>query len=161
MIDLKKLKELIDLMKEHDLSEIDLRDGEETVTLKRPLGAPAAPAPVYAAPPPPPPVAHAPAAHASGGAPAPAVDDGLEPIESPMVGTFYTAPSPDSPPFVQSGSAVGPDSVVCLIEAMKVFNEIKAEVSGRVTRLARTGRSLSSVTRATTSAPKPHVRLSS
>jgi acetyl-CoA carboxylase biotin carboxyl carrier protein len=135
MIELKKLKELVDLMKEHDLSEIDLRDGDETVTLKRPLAGPA-PAPAHHpvaqhAPPP----APAPAAPAQAGA-APAPDDGLEAIESPMVGTFYSASNPDSPPFVKVGDTVGPDTVVCLIEAMKVFSEVKAEKSGVIEKIA-------------------------
>ena len=60
---------------------------------------------------------------------------GLVAIESPMVGTFYSAPNPDTPAFVSVGSAIGPDSVVCLIEAMKVFNEIKAEVNGTIERI--------------------------
>jgi len=142
MIDLKKLKELVDLMKEHDLSEIDLRDGDETVTLKRPM---APPAPSHHVPP-----AHqprqdanpqhapspAPAGDGGGGASgAPEADDGLEPIESPMVGTFYTASNPDSPAFVKVGDAVEPDTVVCLIEAMKVFSEVKAEKSGVIEKI--------------------------
>jgi acetyl-CoA carboxylase biotin carboxyl carrier protein len=62
-------------------------------------------------------------------------EEGLVPISSPMVGTFYTAPDPESPPFVTVGSSVGPDTVVCIIEAMKVFNEIKAEVTGTIERI--------------------------
>lgn len=130
MIDLKKLKELVDLMKEHDLCEIDLRDGDETVTLKRPM-APSAP-PVHYAPPPAPAAASGPSASP---APAPAPDDGLVAIESPMVGTYYSASNPDSPPFVKVGDSVGPDTVVCLIEAMKVFSEVKAEKSGVVEKI--------------------------
>ncbi|MFG0275982.1 MAG: acetyl-CoA carboxylase biotin carboxyl carrier protein [Phycisphaerales bacterium] len=133
MIDLKKLKELVDLMKEHDLSEIDLRDGDETVTLKRPMAAPTPPA--HYAPPPPAPAPAPPAAPAANAPSAPAVDDGLEAIESPMVGTFYSASNPDSPPFVKVGDSVGPDTVVCLIEAMKVFSEVKAEKSGVVEKI--------------------------
>jgi len=131
MIELKKLKELVDLMKEHDLSEIDLRDGDETVTLKRPLAGPA-PAPAQPAAPP----APAPAPNAQAAPPPePAPDDGLEAIESPMVGTFYTASNPDSPPFVKVGDTVGPDTIVCLIEAMKVFSEVKAEKSGVIEKI--------------------------
>jgi len=76
-------------------------------------------------------VAAAPAAAAPKAAAA-AIDDDTVPIESPMVGTFYTAPGPGKPAFVQVGSKVGPDTIVCLIEAMKIFNEIKAETSGTV-----------------------------
>jgi acetyl-CoA carboxylase biotin carboxyl carrier protein len=134
MIDLKKLKELVDLMKEHDLSEIDLRDGDETVTLKRPM-APAAPPAHYAPPPAPSPAPAAAPAPSAPAASAPAVDDGLEAIESPMVGTYYSASNPDSPPFIKVGDSVGPDTVVCLIEAMKVFSEVKAEKSGVVEKI--------------------------
>ena len=128
MIDIRKLKELVRLMVENDLAELDLRDQQETVTIKR--GAQGQPV-VYAQP--------AMAAPAGGYAPAPAAetdgapdDTGLLAIESPMVGTFYSAPNPDSEPFITVGKSVSADSVVCLVEAMKVFNEIKAEVSGVV-----------------------------
>jgi acetyl-CoA carboxylase biotin carboxyl carrier protein len=138
MIDLKKLKDLVSLMVENDLSELDLRDGEETVSLKRPVAAPMhvahAPAPATMAPAAPAPAAPAvaPAAMASE---APAVDDGLEPIESPMVGTYYSAANPDSPAFVKVGDSVGPDTVICIIEAMKVFSEVKAEKSGVIEKI--------------------------
>ncbi len=134
MIDIRKLKELVRLMVENDLTELDLRDEQETVTVKRPgvhavpmVHAPAmtahpvanaAPAAVAAAPA----IAAAPAA--------PAVK--LPALESPMVGTFYASAGPDKAPFVSIGSKVGPDTTVCLIEAMKIFNEIKAETSGTI-----------------------------
>lgn len=145
MIDIRKLKELVRLMVENDLTELDLRDSEEQVTMRRPhpfsqpivtagpvhhasaipvgpMYAPAAPA--AAAPPASPSVAP-PGADTAG------VDEaGLVRIESPMVGTFYAAPNPDAAPFVSVGSNVNPDTTVCIIEAMKIFNEIKAEVSG-------------------------------
>lgn len=132
MIDIRKLKELVRLMVENELTQIDLHDQQETVTIKRggdqapvihqqPVAAPAAAA-----------VAAAPAA----AAPAePAADANLKTIESPMVGTFYTKPSPDAKSFVSVGDNVGPDTVVCLVEAMKVFNEIKAEQSGVVEKI--------------------------
>jgi acetyl-CoA carboxylase biotin carboxyl carrier protein len=140
MIDIRKLKELIRLMSSNDLVELDLRDKDEQVTIRRPnpvaapqvihapmhmAAAPAAPAPVAAAP------ATAPAA-------APAAADstaGLLKIESPMVGTFYASPSPDKPAFITAGASVGPGTVVCLVEAMKIFNEINAGVSGTVERI--------------------------
>jgi len=130
MIDIRKLKELVRLMVENDLTELDIRDEQETVTVKRP-GVHAVPqvvaAPMMAAP-----VAHAaPAAAPAAPAPAPAKEI-LPAIESPMVGTFYAAPGPDKAPFISVGSKVGPDTTVCLIEAMKIFNEIKAETSGTV-----------------------------
>ena len=134
MIDIRKLKELVRLMVENDLSELDLKDQEETVTIKRGIsGVPvvaAAPAafarPATALPPL---DADAPDAASSGG------DAGLIAIESPMVGTFYSAPNPETPAFVQVGASVSSGSVVCLIEAMKVFNEIKSEVAGTVERV--------------------------
>jgi acetyl-CoA carboxylase biotin carboxyl carrier protein len=140
MIDIRKLKELVRLMVENDLSELDLKDQQETVTVKRnltgmvPVGVPQVHyAPVAA------PVAHAAAPAEAGegsGSGGGAGDEaGLVPITSPMVGTFYTSPNPDSPAFVGVGASVGPDTTVCLIEAMKVFNEIKAETSGVIERV--------------------------
>jgi len=133
MIDIRKLKELVRLMVENDLTELDIRDEQETVTVKRPglhvapqvIAAPVMAAPAHVAP------TSAPAAAASPAAPAPAKEI-LPAIESPMVGTFYATPGPDKAPFVTVGSKVGPDTTVCLIEAMKIFNEIKAETSGTV-----------------------------
>ena len=132
MIDLKKLEKLINLMAEHDLTEIELDDGKEKVQLKRgstsapvQVVAPAAPAPAAAPPPP----AAATSAPASGAA-APAAAGPT--IDSPMVGTFYAASNPDSPAFVKPGDSVSPGTVVCIVEAMKVFNEIKAEKAGKV-----------------------------
>ena len=128
MIDIRKLKELVRLMVENDLTELDLRDQQENVAIKRRNDG----QPVVAAP------ASAPAA-AAADAPsqpeAPADDGGLVAIESPMVGTFYPAANPDSDPFVAVGKSVSADSVVCLVEAMKVFNEIKAECTGTVERV--------------------------
>lgn len=132
MIDIRKLKELVRLMVENELVELDLRDQEETVTIKRPGGgAPIAQHTVLAAPTPA--VASAPAAEA---APAqPESTEGLHEIVSPMVGTFYSAPDPESPAFVSPGTHVTPDTVVCIVEAMKVFSEIKAECSGTIEKV--------------------------
>lgn len=151
MIDIRKLKELVRLMVQHDLTEVDLRDSEEQVTLRRqgPGGVPQIVMPQhYAAAP----IGQMPQ-HAYAGAPGSAMnasaagsggvavaeggdDDGdLARIESPMVGTFYTAPDPDSKPFVSPGSHVNADTTVCLIEAMKIFNEIKAETSGTIRKV--------------------------
>lgn len=136
MMDMKKLIELVRMMTENGLTELELKDGEETVVLKRghsgvqmmppqmmmPMGMPGmAPGP-----------AAGPAAPAGG---SPAVDAGLVAIESPMVGTFYSSSNPDAPPFTKVGAQIGPGSVVCLVEAMKVFNEIKSEVSGTIERV--------------------------
>jgi len=143
MIDIRKLKELVKLMVENDLTELDLRDQQETVTLKRGPGEMPIVhhAPMYAHAAPPPgggasvaaevPASDAePAEQGAGGS-----DDGLVPVESPMVGTFYSRPSPDDDAFVGVGDTVGADTVICLVEAMKVFNEIKAGASGTVERM--------------------------
>ena len=134
MIDIRKLKELVRLMVANELTELDLRDSEEQVTLRRgapngpPVaGAPAGAPPMLASPPAPP------AEAGSGGAETPAdEEEGLLRIESPIVGTFFAAANPDSPPFVSVGSTVGQDTVVCIVEAMKIFNEIRAECSGTI-----------------------------
>ncbi|MEN8128129.1 MAG: acetyl-CoA carboxylase biotin carboxyl carrier protein [Planctomycetota bacterium] len=125
-MDLKKVKELIDIMKENDLVELEVVDGDSKVHLKGPQAA----APVMASVPPP----AAPAAAAEP-TPAEAVDDGLIVIESPIVGTFYQASSPDSDPYIKVGDTVQDDTVVCIIEAMKVMNEIKAETCGVITEV--------------------------
>jgi len=126
VFDVRKIRRLIELMNEHDLNEIDLRDGEVRVRLRK--GAePMIAAPAHYAPAP---AAAAPAAPAAA-PPAPAADNFLV-IKSPMVGTFYTSPNPESPPFVKVGDHVGNDSIVCVIEAMKVFNEIPAEITGKI-----------------------------
>ena len=132
MIDIDKIRELLELMVEHDLSEIRIREGESMITLRKgPTGEPmmmtAAPSMVMSQPPAT--VLPAPAA------PPPAVDEGLVPIRSPMVGTFYAASDPESPPFVAIGSEVDVTTTVCVIEAMKVFNEIHAEVAGTIERI--------------------------
>lgn len=143
MIDIRKLKELVRLMVENDLSELDLKDQQETVTVKRnltgmvPAGAmPMHYAPALVAAPHAGTVVEAGEGAASGGGGGGGGNDeaGLVAVTSPMVGTFYTSPNPDSPAFVSVGSSVGPDTTVCLIEAMKVFNEIKAEVTGTIER---------------------------
>ena len=132
LTDLEKLRQMVELMEKHDLSEISLRKGDEHWRLRR--GAIAAPTASYA--PPPMPVA-APAALTKA-APPPSeskpepVADNLIEIKSPTVGTFYASPSPDDPAFVTVGAKVTPTTVVCLIEAMKVFNQIAAETSGTI-----------------------------
>jgi acetyl-CoA carboxylase biotin carboxyl carrier protein len=135
MIDIRKLKELVRLMTTSDLTELDLRDKEEQVTIRR-ATAQAAPQVIQHAAPVVQHVAAAPvAAAAAAAAPAANEDAGLIAIESPMVGTFYASPSPDKPSFVSVGGDVGPNSVVCLVEAMKIFNEIKAERSGTIAKV--------------------------
>ena len=138
LLDLKKIKDLVRLMVDNDLAEISLRDGAEEVNLKRRgLGEPVVQVVDAAAAASVNPGAE-PTSSAARDEPtqsADAANDGLIPICSPMVGTFYAAQSPEAPPFIQVGTQVGPDTVVCILEAMKVFNEIKAEVSGVVEKV--------------------------
>jgi len=134
--DVQTIKDLVGLMSQHDLTEIDLSDGDLRIRLRRgrrelPASALPAAAPVPAAAAPAAPV-HTPAAKPDGDAkPAKA----LTPIKSPTPGTFYTASGPDVEPFVRVGSRVTPTTVVCLIEAMKIFNEITADCSGVITEV--------------------------
>lgn len=132
--DVRQLKSLIDLMVEHDLSRLELREGETHILLRR--GQPVISShgnPAFPPHPPAPVPPSLPANPADGAGVVAASNEVL--IRSPMVGTFYAASDPESPALVNVGSDVTPDTVVCIVEAMKVFNEIKAEVSGRITRL--------------------------
>ncbi|MEM7314111.1 MAG: acetyl-CoA carboxylase biotin carboxyl carrier protein [Planctomycetota bacterium] len=125
VFDLDRLNQLIELMKEHGLTEVDLQQEEQKIKLARGGSA----APMMAAPMAP----AAPATAASATPAAAAADDAnIVTINSPMVGTFYCKPNPDSPSFVSVGDNIGSDTIVCIIEAMKVFNEIPAEVKGQV-----------------------------
>ncbi len=134
-MDLRKLKKLIDLVEESGIAEIEVTEGEEKVRITRSVAAPAvqtvyAPAaPVQAAP-----VAAAPAPSAAPAAPAPvpAARDLSNAQKSPMVGTFYRAASPSTPAFVEVGQTVKAGDTLCIIEAMKLMNEIEAEKSGVV-----------------------------
>ena len=132
IFDLRKIRRLVELMKEHDLSELDIREGETRIQIRRgsepvltvPGGSAAAPVAVPAAP------KAEPAAPPA--ASPPAEDANIAIIHSPMVGTFYAAPDPDSPAYVKVGDHVGPETTVCIVEAMKVFNQIPAEVAGKI-----------------------------
>lgn len=131
IFDVRKIRRLVELMNEHDLSEMDLRQGDTRIQLRRGgepvITSPSVrPAPVAAAPP----AAEQPAALPAAGAPA--KEEHIAVITSPMVGTFYALPDPESPPFVKVGDAIGPDTTVCIVEAMKVFNQIPAEVAGKI-----------------------------
>ncbi len=126
--ELKKIKDIVAMMVEKDLVEVEIVTGDDKIYLRRPeaqqvQAVPMAQAPIAVAAP----VAAAPAQ--------PAVDPNLKEIVSPIVGTFYTAPSPDSPAYIKIGDTVTDDSVVCIVEAMKVMNEIKAELSGTITEM--------------------------
>jgi acetyl-CoA carboxylase biotin carboxyl carrier protein len=128
IFDVRKIRRLVELMKEHDLSELDLQQGEIRIQLRRSCAAGAAPVAVAL------PASVPSVAAPSAASPAPPAepDNALVVIKSPMVGTFYAAPDPDSPPFVKVGDHVGPETPVCIVEAMKVFNQIPAEVAGKV-----------------------------
>jgi acetyl-CoA carboxylase biotin carboxyl carrier protein len=139
-MDLRKIKKLIDLLEESNLAEIEIREGEESVRLARvPQGGLVASAPhVTHAPP----AVHAPMPMTSptdatsGGSAKPQAE--LPPgeiVRSPMVGTYYAAPSPDKPPFVTVGQTVKAGDTLGIIEAMKMFNPIEAEVSGTVLKI--------------------------
>jgi acetyl-CoA carboxylase biotin carboxyl carrier protein len=130
VFDVRRVRRLVALMNEHDLSEIDLRQGNQRVRLRRGADQPVfAATPSYAPAPAPAPAPAAPSASGSAPAAAPAGKT----INSPMVGTFYLSSSPDAAAFVKIGDQVGPDTTICIIEAMKVFNEIPAETSGKIT----------------------------
>jgi acetyl-CoA carboxylase biotin carboxyl carrier protein len=136
-MDLRKLKKLIDLVQESGIGEIEITEGEEKVRISR-QGA--SPAPVIMAAPPmqtvgyqaaaPAPAAGAPAG--PGAAPAAAAEPQGHQLKSPMVGTFYRAPSPGAPSFVEIGQSVTKGQTLCIIEAMKLLNEIESDVAGTV-----------------------------
>ncbi len=127
---LKKVKEIIELMIENDLVEIEIADGDSKVHLKRPGHAmpQMMPQAIYAQSP-------TPQDQNQGNTEKTGDDAKLVNIESPMVGTFYASPSPDSEAYVKPGDSVTAETVVCIIEAMKVMNEIKAEISGTIEKI--------------------------
>lgn len=134
-MDIRKVKKLIELLEASDVAEIEIKEGEEAVRISRTSTAVPAPVQYQAAPPPPAPAPAAPApAPAAKEADAPAASGGTKgtPIQSPMVGTFYRAPSPSSPPFVEVGTHVKVGDVVCIVEAMKMMNQIEADHAGVV-----------------------------
>ena len=137
-IDVQKIHHLVRLMKRYDVTALEINDGSSRIRLKRGHDPVAASTPAYAPPatayaaPVQPVAPAAPASSAPQAPAAPADTGGLVVIESPMVGTFYSSSSPDAPSFVSVGSSIQPDSVVCIIEAMKVFTDIPAGVSGTI-----------------------------
>ena len=132
-MDIRKVKKLIELLEESNIDEIEIKEGEESVRISR-NGAQSAAIPQYLpqyAPPPPPPAVAAPAAAAEPAPPAAAAPEGHV-VRSPMVGTFYSSPSPSSPVFVEVGQAVKMGDVICIVEAMKMMNQIEADKSGTI-----------------------------
>tara|TARA_B100001964_G_C13936299_1_gene466885 strand:+ start:99 stop:596 length:498 start_codon:yes stop_codon:yes gene_type:complete len=133
VFDVKKIRRLVQLMKEHELSEVDLEQGDQRIRLRR--GGDVvlqAASPVAQASPLPQVPVNPGGEKQTSEAGADSGDPNITVIKSPMVGTFYVASSPETGPFVKIGDHVGPDSTVCIIEAMKVFNEIPGEVSGKI-----------------------------
>ena len=132
-MDIRKVKKLIELLEESNIDEIEIKEGEESVRISRngaqALTMAARAAPAYAAPTPPPPATQAPASP-----PQPVAASGHV-LRSPMVGTFYRAPSPSSAPFVEVGQAVKVGDIVCIVEAMKMLNQIEADKAGTITAI--------------------------
>lgn len=132
-LDLKAIKQVVEMMKRSEISEFEIEEKDFKLRLSRKNGdtqiihaaAPLAAAPVAAAAPLAAPLAPA----------APVEEKGISIVKSPMVGTFYTSASPESPAFAKIGTKVGADSIVCIIEAMKVMNEIQSELSGTITEV--------------------------
>ncbi len=126
----ERIRSLIELMKEYDLSEVDLKQDEQQIRLVRGAKQVVATGPAGIA-------AMAPAVAPIAAAPVGPVADSphIKIIKSPMVGTFYSRPNPKSDDFVKVGSSVSADSVVCIIEAMKVFNDIPAEIGGKIVEI--------------------------
>ena len=138
-MDIKEIAKIVELMAKHDLTEIDIQAENNTLTIKRERPSTAGQTPTvvtqmvasHATPL----AGQTPVAAGNIGAAPPAEDEDGHPIVSPMVGTFYAAPSPDADLFVEVGDEVAADTVVCIIEAMKVMNEITANVSGVVKKV--------------------------
>ncbi|QEY18546.1 acetyl-CoA carboxylase biotin carboxyl carrier protein [Cellvibrio sp. KY-GH-1] len=133
-MDIRKIKKLIELLEESNIGELEIKEGEESVRIARNSGTTqyfSAPAPAFAAPAAAP-MAAAPvaAAAAPAAAPAAATASSGHVVRSPMVGTFYRSPSPGSPAFVEVGKSVKVGDVICIIEAMKMMNQIEADKSG-------------------------------
>jgi acetyl-CoA carboxylase biotin carboxyl carrier protein len=138
-MDIKQIQELVKIINKTNIAEISIEEEGLKITIKQKeeivqqvVAAPAVPTPVAAAP-----LVAAPAAAAAAPkAEAPAKEaDNLVAIKSPMIGTFYRSPSPDKPPFIEIGSDVTPGKVVCIVEAMKLFNEIESEIRGKVVKI--------------------------
>ena len=139
-MDIRKVKKLIELLEESNIGEIEIKEGEESVRISRHGNQPAAPV-AYAAPAAfapatvpaaAPSTAEAPAAEATATAAAPVADNA---VLSPMVGTFYRAPGPEAPSFVEVGQTVRVGDVLCIVEAMKMMNQIEADRAGTVTAI--------------------------
>ncbi|MGP1387488.1 MAG: acetyl-CoA carboxylase biotin carboxyl carrier protein [Thainema sp.] len=145
-LDFNEIRELLAVLSQSDISELSIKSEEFELTVRkdRPTAAtpvvsvdapPPTPLPTTAASPAPTPAAAAPAPQASQPTAPPSADSNVVDITSPMVGTFYRAPSPDDDPFVNVGDRIKTGQVVCILEAMKLMNELEAEVSGEVVEI--------------------------
>ena len=132
-MDIRKVKKLIELLEESGIGEIEIKEGEESVRISRGVSGAPAPAPSPAVAPPPAPTLVAPAASA---APAEPESNSARAeghvVKSPMVGTFYRSPSPSSPAFVEVGKTVKAGDILCIVEAMKMMNQIEADAPGTI-----------------------------
>jgi len=129
-MDIRKIKKLIELLDESGVAEIEIKEGEESVRISRQQSVVAAPAPIAAAP-----VAAPAAVVETTATEAPAAESAIpsgHKVESPMVGTFYSAPAPGSPAFTELGKSVNVGDTLCIIEAMKILNPIEADKAGTV-----------------------------
>ena len=136
-MDLRKVKKLIELFEESDLAEMEISEGDATIRMSRGASvinytASAPPMPAGDVP-----VSPRPAVDSRVEDPSRGIEESQDSIDSPMVGTFYLAPSPDADPFVEIGSTVKPGDVLCVIEAMKTFNQLECEVSGTITKILK------------------------
>ena len=132
-MDIRKVKKLIELLEESGIGEIEIKEGEESVRISRGVSGAAAPAPSPAVAPPPAPTLVAPAASAAPAEPESKSAQGEgHVVKSPMVGTFYRSPSPSSPAFVEVGKTVKAGDILCIVEAMKMMNQIEADAPGTI-----------------------------
>ena len=136
-MDVRKIKKLIELLEESDLTEIEIYEGEESIRLSRrsPLDSAESNSPA----PPPTGLTETPIASPESSSTATTIEDlpGAVPVVSPMVGTFYAAPNPESSPYVKTGSEVALGDTLCVIEAMKIFNHVEAECAGVIRKILK------------------------
>jgi acetyl-CoA carboxylase biotin carboxyl carrier protein len=132
-MDIRKVKKLIELLEASSVDEMEIKEGEESVRISRNTGAPIAMAAPVAAPAMPAPAALAPAPVTPEAAAPSAAPSAANAVKSPMVGTFYRSPSPDAAPFVEVGQNVRVGDVLCIVEAMKMMNQIEADRAGTIT----------------------------
>jgi len=137
-VDLDKLKQLIEILEESGLSELEIEEEGSRIRLQKPIAVsaplPVAP-PVYAAPPKAPAPEDDPPVTASQATKDAIVDDGLVTIDAPMVGVFYSSPSPEDDAFVKPGDQISVDQTICIVEAMKLMNEVTSKIRGEIVRI--------------------------